>query len=164
MHKFAIALLLFSTTALFAGDWPAWRGPTGQGTSEEKNLPLKWSAKDNVKWKVPLANQGNSTPVIWGEKLTLTQPQFARLLSTSVRTLVTLESGKIPTETLARRLTELERLTNSLSEVIRKDSLGQWLQTPNRSYNGSKPIEVIERGESDKLWEMIFLLRSGVPF
>ena len=98
------------------------------------------------------------------EKLTLTQPQFARLLSTSVRTLVTLESGKIPTETLARRLTELERLTNSLSEVIRKDSLGQWLQTPNRSYNGSKPIEVIERGESDKLWEMIFLLRSGVPF
>ena len=94
----------------------------------------------------------------------MTQPQFARLLSTSVRTLVTLESGKIPTETLARRLTELERLTNSLSEVIRKDSLGQWLQTPNRSYNGSKPIEVIERGESDKLWEMIFLLRSGVPF
>lgn len=98
------------------------------------------------------------------EKLTMTQPQFARLLSTSVRTLVTLESGKIPTDTIARRLTELERLTNSLSEVIRKDSLGQWLQTPNRSYNGSKPIEVIERGESDKLWEMIFLLRSGVPF
>ncbi len=74
MYKFAATILL-ATTAGFtiAADWPAWRGPTGQGVSEEKNLPLKWSAKDNVKWKVALANQGNSTPVIWGEKLFLTQ-------------------------------------------------------------------------------------------
>jgi outer membrane protein assembly factor BamB len=59
--------------AVSAANWPAWRGPTGQGFCEEKNLPLKWSAKDNVKWKVPLAHQGNSTPVIWGDKIFLTQ-------------------------------------------------------------------------------------------
>lgn len=58
---------------LHAADWPAWRGPTGQGFCEETNVPLKWSGKDGVKWKVPLAHQGNSTPVVWGDKIFLTQ-------------------------------------------------------------------------------------------
>ena len=73
MHRIAAALVLFSSAAAFAADWPAWRGPTGQGISEEKNLPLKWRAKQNVKWKVPLANPGNSTPIIHGGKIFLTQ-------------------------------------------------------------------------------------------
>lgn len=56
-----------------ADNWPAWRGPTGQGYCEEKNLPLTWSEKENVKWKAPLADPGNSTPVIWEGKIFLTQ-------------------------------------------------------------------------------------------
>jgi DNA-binding transcriptional regulator YiaG len=96
-------------------------------------------------------------------QLALTQPQFARLLSVSVRSLATLESGTAPTEPVARRLTELGRLINSLAEVIKQPALGAWLQTPNPAFDGLKPLEVIERGESDRLWEMIFALRSGVP-
>ena len=46
-------------------DWPAWRGPTGQGLCAEADLPLTWSATKNVKGKVRLPNVGNSTPVIW---------------------------------------------------------------------------------------------------
>jgi outer membrane protein assembly factor BamB len=57
----------------WAADWPAWRGPTGQGFCEEKNVLLTWSAKENVKWKVPLADQGNSTPIVWRDKIFLTQ-------------------------------------------------------------------------------------------
>jgi DNA-binding transcriptional regulator YiaG len=95
--------------------------------------------------------------------LAVTQTQFARLLAVSVRSLATLESGVTPTEPVARRLTELERLTAGLSEVIKKESLGKWLQTPNQAFDGLKPLEVIERGESDRLWEMIYFLRSGVP-
>lgn len=56
-----------------AADWPAWRGPSGQGHCDEKGIPLTWSDTENVKWKVPLAHQGNSTPVIWGDKIFLTQ-------------------------------------------------------------------------------------------
>ena len=37
------------------------------------HLPLKWSKTENVKWKTPLADAGNSTPVIWGDKIFLTQ-------------------------------------------------------------------------------------------
>ncbi|MDB5306257.1 MAG: hypothetical protein JWO38_459 [Gemmataceae bacterium] len=56
-----------------AENWPAWRGPTGQGVSTEKDLPVRWSATENVKWKVPLPDTGNSTPVVWGDKIFLTQ-------------------------------------------------------------------------------------------
>jgi DNA-binding transcriptional regulator YiaG len=95
-------------------------------------------------------------------ELALTQAQFARLLTVSVRSLATFESGTPLTEQIARRLTELHRLTMGLSEVIKKESLGRWLQTPNTAFGGFKPLEVIERGESDRIWETIYFLRSGV--
>jgi outer membrane protein assembly factor BamB len=74
MKRYLCVLVLLGWTAwLSADDWPAWRGPTGQGFCAEKNLPLQWSDKNNVKWKVPLAEEGNSTPVIWGDKIFLSQ-------------------------------------------------------------------------------------------
>src|SRR5262249_39679844 len=46
---------------------------SGQGLCVETNLPLEWSAAENVKWKVPLDHQGNSTPIIWKDDVFLTQ-------------------------------------------------------------------------------------------
>ncbi len=97
------------------------------------------------------------------KRLQLKQAEFARLVPVSVRSLATLEKGTPPTDVVARRLTELQRLTNALSEVIQQESLGIWLQTPNTAFDGLKPLEVIDRGESDRLWKMIYFLRSGVP-
>ena len=97
------------------------------------------------------------------KRLALKQALFARLLPVSVRSLASLEGGSPPTEAVARRLTELLRLTNALAEVMRKESLGKWLQTPNDALDGLKPLEVIDRGESDRIWSMIYFLRSGVP-
>lgn len=71
------ALVACCAAAAHAENWPAWRGPTGQGFSTETNVPLKWNGKEkekgNVKWKLPLAYQGNSTPVVWGDHIFLTQ-------------------------------------------------------------------------------------------
>jgi outer membrane protein assembly factor BamB len=67
------ALLLLVVSVARAENWPAWRGPTGQGYSNDKTLPTKWSATENVKWKIPLPDDGNSTPVVWGDKIFLTQ-------------------------------------------------------------------------------------------
>ncbi len=69
----AFAALLFLATPLAADNWPQWRGPTGQGFCAEKDLPLTWSQNENVKWKIDLEMQGNSTPVVWGERIFLTQ-------------------------------------------------------------------------------------------
>jgi outer membrane protein assembly factor BamB len=68
-----LGLSLASTSTVSAENWPAWRGPTGQGHSAEKNVPWQWSSTKNVKWKVPLKDQGNSTPVIWNDTIFLTQ-------------------------------------------------------------------------------------------
>lgn len=69
----ALVLMTAVSSTIAAADWPAWRGPTGQGHGDETTVPLKWGAKDNVKWKVPLAHPGNSTPVVWGDSVFLTQ-------------------------------------------------------------------------------------------
>jgi len=68
-----VLLVLALCSAVQAGNWPAWRGPSGQGFSDEKDVLLTWSDNENVKWKVPLAHQGNSTPIVWGNRIFLTQ-------------------------------------------------------------------------------------------
>ena len=96
-------------------------------------------------------------------QLQMSQAVFARLLSISVRSLATLESGSPPTEVVARRMTELKRLANALAEVMKSETIGTWLQAPNEAFDGLKPLEVIERGEGDRIWSMVYFLRSGVP-
>ena len=64
--------LLFFTGAR-AENWPQWRGPEGTGVSHEKNLPTHWSRTVNVSWRVPLPERGNSTPIVWGDRIFLTQ-------------------------------------------------------------------------------------------
>ena len=56
-----------------AADWPAWRGPTGDGVSPEEDLPLRWSETEGVRWKTPLPEPGSSTPIVWGDRVLLTQ-------------------------------------------------------------------------------------------
>ena len=64
-----IVLLLLSP---WFQDWPQFRGPTGQGVSEEKGLPLTWSETKNVRWKVAIPGRGWSSPVVQGERIWLT--------------------------------------------------------------------------------------------
>ena len=65
-------VLLLSVVSVHAEDWPQWRGPRGDGTSTETNLPLKWSTTENVAWKVALPGRGYSSPTIWGDRIFLT--------------------------------------------------------------------------------------------
>src|SRR5438128_1226665 len=69
----ALGLWLAMSGPILAANWPAFRGPTGDGISLEKKLPLKWSATENVRWKTPLPEGGNSSPVVWGNRIFLTQ-------------------------------------------------------------------------------------------
>ncbi|NQV32528.1 MAG: PQQ-binding-like beta-propeller repeat protein, partial [Phycisphaeraceae bacterium] len=49
---------------VMAGEWPQWRGPFMNGSSEETNLPATWTATENVAWSVTLPGPGSATPVI----------------------------------------------------------------------------------------------------
>ena len=55
-----------------AADWPEFRGPTGQGLSDAKNVPVEWDEKTNVAWKVPVPGKGWSSPVLAGGRIYLT--------------------------------------------------------------------------------------------
>lgn len=75
MRKLVMAFaLLFVSSVAFADNWPEWRGPHGDGRCDEEGLPVTWSATDNVAWKVNLPTAGNSTPIVWEDRLFLTQP------------------------------------------------------------------------------------------
>jgi ribosome-binding protein aMBF1 (putative translation factor) len=95
-------------------------------------------------------------------RLDMNRETFARLVPMSTRNLANIESGKAPSPTILRQLKELRRVVDALSEVIQKNAIGPWLVQPNEAFGGLKPIEVIERGEIDRIWQMIFYLRSGV--
>jgi Protein of unknown function (DUF2384) len=45
---------------------------------------------------------------------------------------------------------------------MKPEFIAEWLSTPNEEFDGLKPLEVIERGEMDRLWDMIFYLESGI--
>jgi outer membrane protein assembly factor BamB len=64
--------MLAAILLLAAQDWPSWRGPKGDGTSTESGFPARWSATENVKWKVPVPGIGHSSPVLWGDRIFLT--------------------------------------------------------------------------------------------
>src|SRR6266487_774567 len=69
----AAAVVLAMSGPISATNWPGFRGPTGDGVSLEKKLPLHWSPTENVRWKTPLPEGGNSSPVVWGNRIFLTQ-------------------------------------------------------------------------------------------
>jgi outer membrane protein assembly factor BamB len=79
----ALMVLICATSAVWAEDWPRWRGPRGDGTSQETNLPVRWSATDNIKWKTPIPGTGHSSPIVWGDRIFLTschEKEMQRLL------------------------------------------------------------------------------------
>ena len=65
-------LLALIACTVHAEDWPEFRGPTGQGHSAERGLPLEWSESRNVIWKTPVPGLGWSTPVVAGGRVWLT--------------------------------------------------------------------------------------------
>jgi outer membrane protein assembly factor BamB len=68
-------LCLGHTAPAQAGNWPCWRGPTGSGYTDEKDLPLKWDGKsgEGVVWKAALKNStGHSCPIVWGDRVFIT--------------------------------------------------------------------------------------------
>ncbi len=75
MRRIMLAWIIavFVTSSVSAENWPAWRGADGTGISQERNLPLHWSDKENIRWKVPLPEPCNSTPIIWENHVFLTQ-------------------------------------------------------------------------------------------
>ncbi len=93
----------------------------------------------------------------------MTQDTFTRLTGFSARAVANWAQGRKPSPSTQRRLTELKRLFTALEQLVAKEAIGPWRKEPNMAFNGSTPLQVIERGETDRLWRMIYELESGEP-
>jgi outer membrane protein assembly factor BamB len=73
--------------------WPAFRG-NGDSISDAKLLPLKWSATENIAWNLDLPGYGQSSPVVWKNRIFVTsvEGEFKDVLNVLC---VDLVSGKI---------------------------------------------------------------------
>jgi outer membrane protein assembly factor BamB len=91
----AACLFTISFCSARGENWPGWRGPRGDGTSAESNVPVRWNvaAGENVLWKTPLAAGGHSSPIVWQERVFVT----GCVADTQERMLICLErdSGKV---------------------------------------------------------------------
>ena len=74
-----LAGLTLVTTPIMAGDWTSWRGPNGNQISPETSFPTRWkwardgAEKENIRWRVALPEPGNSSPILLGQRVFLTQ-------------------------------------------------------------------------------------------
>jgi len=70
---FALLAVTVVVNAVEADEnWPSYRGPTEAGHAGNAQLPLKWSEKENVVWKTAVKGKAWSSPVVWGERIFLT--------------------------------------------------------------------------------------------
>lgn len=71
--------------------------------------------------------------------------------------------GEPPSPKQEVALVEMDRLLDGLSRVMEPSQVGRWLKAPNPAFDGSTPLQVVERGEIDRIWRMLFDLESGQP-
>jgi outer membrane protein assembly factor BamB len=97
LHRFLTIAVLFVATVFVAGSssrvsgqepaaavrmvadegeaakhWARWRGPSGQGLVTGTGYLDTWSPTQNVVWKTPLTGEGNSSPIVWGDRIFFT--------------------------------------------------------------------------------------------
>lgn len=124
------------------------------GTRHQEKLPASFVTAFQAVARTPSVASLRSS-------LGLTRKLFSRLTGYSERAIAEWEAGKEQSDSSRQRLTEIHRLRQSLVEVIPAEQVGAWLLAPNDALEGFKPLEVIERGEIDRIWRMFYLREAG---
>ena len=91
------------------------------------------------------------------------QPFVVRLTGFSPRSVAKWSEGILPSLKQEKALVEMDRLLDGLARVMKPAQVGQWLKSPNPAFDGSTPLQVVERGEMDRIWRMLYDLESGQP-
>lgn len=97
------------------------------------------------------------------EKFGLRQETLSRMTGFSLRAVADWSSGKQPSAPVRRAITEMDRLLDGLARLMKPKEVGRWLKEPNTAFDGSTPVQVIERGQIDRIWRMLYFVESGEP-
>jgi len=110
-----------------------------------------------------LLRLGRESKLELRDRLAMPRQMFGRIVNVSERTIAKVEANSDEADKLKRPYNEVYRLWEALSDVVEPESVSIWFQTPNDAFDGLKPLEIIERGEIDRLWNMVYQLQSGMP-
>lgn len=97
------------------------------------------------------------------EKFGLRQDLLSRMTGFSLRAVAGWANGGKPSAPVRRALTEMDRLLDNLSRLMKPQDVGHWLKEPNAALDGSTPVQVIERGQIDRIWRLLYFAESGEP-
>jgi hypothetical protein len=100
---------------------------------------------------------------IYRAEFHVTQAQLVRITGFSPRSVAKWSQGETPSPKQEKALVEMDRLFDGLARVIEPAQVGRWLTHPNPAFDGSTPLQVVERGELDRIWRMLYELESGQP-
>ena len=81
MTRLLLTCALLSPAALASDNWPQWRGPNLDGTSDATGLPVSWSTTRNVVWRTKLPSWAAATPIIWGDTVFVTSAETGSSLN-----------------------------------------------------------------------------------
>jgi transcriptional regulator with XRE-family HTH domain len=114
--------------------------------------------------KGPKNNAGRRRIEILGVRSSLgfSQEELARVTGYSVRAIAGWEAGKKLSGAARQKVVETDRLRAALAEIMPAAEVGTWMRAPNPAFEGQTPIQVIERGETDRIWLMIVQIDAGV--
>lgn len=144
-----IGLVLYLNYSLEA-DWPQWRGASGQGSVEgEEGVPIKWSEKENVKWKVKTTGRGWSSPVIESGQIWITAAHETLATEEEAKERLKANTGSQPLTLLKEAKFHaicIDKNTGKLIYDVELFSVSepQWIHRFN-SYASSTPV--IENGK-----------------
>lgn len=68
-----LSAALLCTAPVWGANWSGWRGGDGTGVSKETGVPIRWSDKENVRWRTELPSAGNGSPIVWKDRVFIAQ-------------------------------------------------------------------------------------------
>src|SRR6185503_1694770 len=89
--------------------------------------------------------------------------QLAYVMNASDRAIVNWEQGDPISPVYAAKLREMQSIYNELKQLMKPEEIGSWLLAELEEFEGRAPADLINKGETGRLWASLFYLRSGMP-
>jgi len=95
------------------------------------------------------------------EGLGLNQREFAFVTQCAERSISGWENGAPISASARKQLLELQALQRELGDILESGTVGAWLRSANDVFGGERPLDVIARGQSHRIWQLLFWIQSG---